>query len=198
MLCTNRGSWNTRYNIPLTHGWNPMDIALLIVEALKFIFPAYCANATPVLAGGGTKMDFGRNFVDGKRIFGNNKTFRGFFFGWGVGVGVGLVEGMVFGFQSFPVLFSLLIPLGALLGDLTGAFIKRRIGIAPGGLLPIVDQVDFVVGAVVFSLPLALTGWQLGTMPFWQVALVALLLTPPIHLFTNYLAYKLKLKKHPW
>lgn len=175
-----------------------MDIALLIVEALKFIFPAYCANATPVLAGGGTKMDFGKNFVDGKRIFGNNKTFRGFFFGWAVGIGVGLAEGLVFGFQSFPVLFSLLIPLGALLGDLTGAFIKRRIGIAPGGLLPIVDQVDFVVGAVVFSLPLALTGWQVGATAFWQVALAALLITPPIHLFTNFLAYKMKLKKHPW
>jgi CDP-2,3-bis-(O-geranylgeranyl)-sn-glycerol synthase len=175
-----------------------MDIALIIVEALKFIFPAYCANGTPVLAGGGTKMDFGRNFVDGKRIFGNNKTFRGFFFGWGVGFGVGLVEGLVFGFESFPVLFALLIPLGALLGDLTGAFIKRRIGIAPGGLLPIVDQVDFVVGAVVFSLPLALTGWQLGVSAFWQVAVAALLITPPIHLFTNFLAYKLKLKKNPW
>ena len=57
-------------------------------------------------------MDFGKNFVDGKRIFGNNKTFRGFFFGWGVGFGVGLVEGLVFGFQNYPVLFALLIPLG--------------------------------------------------------------------------------------
>lgn len=175
-----------------------MDYALLIVEALKFIFPAYCANATPVLAGGGTRMDFGRNFVDGKRIFGNNKTFRGFFFGWGVGIGVGLVEGLVFGFQNFPVVFSLLIPLGALLGDLTGAFIKRRIGIAPGGLLPIVDQVDFVVGAVVFSLPLAAAGWQAAALPLWQVAVTALLITPPIHLFTNFCAYKMKLKKHPW
>ena len=26
-----------------------MDVVLLIVEALKFIFPAYCANGTPVL-----------------------------------------------------------------------------------------------------------------------------------------------------
>ena len=175
-----------------------MDIALLVVEALKFIFPAYCANATPVLAGGGTRMDFGRNFADGKRIFGNNKTFRGFFFGWGVGIMVGVIEGLVFGFQSFPIIFSLLIPLGALLGDLTGAFIKRRIGIAPGGLLPIVDQVDFVVGAVMFSLPLVLIGWQTAYTPFWQVAVAALLITPPIHLFTNFCAYKLKLKKHPW
>jgi CDP-2,3-bis-(O-geranylgeranyl)-sn-glycerol synthase len=165
-----------------------MDIALLIIQALKFIFPAYCANATPVLAGGGPKMDFGKNFVDGKRIFGNNKTFRGFLFGWVIGMLVGSVEFVVF--PGFPVLFIVLIPLGALLGDLTGAFIKRRIGIVPGGLLPIVDQVDFVVGALVFSIPLAIVSWEL--------AVTVLIITPPIHLFTNFLAYKLKLKKHPW
>ena len=167
-----------------------MEITQLIVEALKFIFPAYCANATPVLAGGGTRMDFGKNFYDGKRIFGNNKTFRGFFFGWGVGISVGLVEGLIFGFQNYSVLFSLLIPLGALLGDLTGAFTKRRLGIAPGGLLPVVDQVDFAVGAIVFSVPLAIVNWEL--------AVAVLLITPPIHLFTNFLAYKMKLKRNPW
>ena len=164
-----------------------MDITQLIVEALKFIFPAYCANATPVLAGGGTRMDFGKNFFDGKRIFGNNKTFRGFFFGLAIGISVGLMECAAF---HFPILFAVLIPLGALLGDLTGAFLKRRIGIAPGGLLPIVDQIDFVVGAVVFSIPLAIINWE--------AAVTVLLITPPIHLFTNFLAYKLKLKKHPW
>jgi CDP-2,3-bis-(O-geranylgeranyl)-sn-glycerol synthase len=172
-----------------------MDIALLIIQALKFIFPAYCANATPVLAGGGTKMDFGKNFIDGKRIFGNNKTFRGFFFGWAVGFLVGIMEGFAFGFQNYPVLFSVLIPLGALLGDLAGAFLKRRLNIAPGGLLPIVDQIDFVVGAVVFAIPLAAENlFVVG----WEVAVTVLVITPPIHLFTNYGAYKLKLKKHPW
>jgi CDP-2,3-bis-(O-geranylgeranyl)-sn-glycerol synthase len=167
-----------------------MEIALLIIQAIKFIFPAYCANGTPVLAGGGPKMDFGKNFLDGKRILGNNKTFRGFFFGWSVGFMVGIAEGLVFGFSNFPVLFSVLIPLGALLGDLTGAFIKRRIDIAPGGILPVVDQIDFVLGALVFALPLAMVNWQL--------AVTVLLITPPIHLFTNFVAYKLKLKKHPW
>ena len=140
-------------------------------------------------------MDFGRNFIDGKRIFGNNKTFRGFFFGWGVGFGVGLTEGFVFGFETYPIFFSLLIPLGALLGDLAGAFIKRRLNIAPGGLLPVVDQIDFVVGAVLFALPLVLLG-LLGLS--WEVAVTALVITPPIHLFTNFLAYELKLKKNPW
>ena len=69
---------------------------------------------------------------------------------------MGILEGFVFGFRKLSCTVCVLIPLGALLGDLTGAFIKRRLGIQPGGLLPIVDQIDFVVGAVVFSLPLAL------------------------------------------
>src|SRR3990170_6581140 len=162
-----------------------MDIITLIVEALKFIFPAYCANALPVLAGGGLPMDFGRNFLDGQRVFGKNKTWRGFFFGWTIGTLVGLAEGAVFGPVPFSVLFSVLTPLGALLGDLTGAFIKRRLGIAPGGLLPVIDQIDFVVGAVVFSLPVAVISLEL--------AVAVIVITPPIHLLTNFVAYKLKL-----
>lgn len=169
-----------------------MDITLLIIQAIIFIFPAYCANATPVLAGGGTKIDFGKNFIDGKRLFGNNKTFRGFFLGWLIGLSVGLVECYFIpsNILPLPIIFAILTPFGALLGDLTAAFFKRRLNIAPGGLFPVVDQIDFVVGALLFSLPFALIDWK--------IAVVMLLITPPIHLFTNFCAYKLKLKKHPW
>ena len=52
------------------------------------------------------------------------------------------------------------------------------------------DKVDFVVGAIVFALPLALM--------YWELAVAVLLITPPIHLVTNLFAYKLKLKKNPW
>jgi len=165
-----------------------LEVVFLVAEAFKFIFPAYCANGAPVLAGGGLPMDFGRNFVDGKRVLGNNKTFKGFFFGLAIGVFVGLVEYLVFG--EYPLLFSFLSPLGALLGDLAGAFLKRRLDIAPGGLLPIIDQIDFVVGAVLFSLPLGVVSWEL--------AITVMLITPPIHLLTNFVAFKLKLKSNPW
>jgi CDP-2,3-bis-(O-geranylgeranyl)-sn-glycerol synthase len=175
-----------------------MDVTLLIIQAIAFIFPAYCANAVPVLAGGGTKIDFGKNFLDGKRLFGNNKTFRGFFFGWLVGLSVGLVECYFIpshilalsNVLSLSIIFAALTPFGALLGDLTAAFLKRRLNIAPGGLFPVVDQIDFVVGALVFSFSFSLIDWK--------VAIVMLMITPPIHLFTNFCAYKLKLKKHPW
>ena len=166
-----------------------MEITNLIVKAIIFILPAYCANATPVIAGGGLSIDLGRKFIDGKAIFGRNKTFRGFFVGLVVGTGVGLLESAVL---SYPLMFGLLLSLGALFGDLAGAFLKRRLGIAPGNLLPIVDQVDFVVGALFFSLLLS------PSMLTWELALTALIITPPIHLLTNFAAYKLRLKSNPW
>jgi len=166
-----------------------MEITQLLIEAVKFIFPAYCANALPVVAGGGLPVDFGRKFFDGKPIFGKNKTYRGFFFGLAVGTVAGLVETVIF---HYPVLFGLLLSLGALLGDLAGAFLKRRLNIAPGGLLPVVDQVDFIVGAIFFSLPIFIDALS------FELIVIVLIITPPIHLLTNLVAYKLGLKSNPW
>lgn len=166
-----------------------MEIVQLAIEALKFIFPAYCANAVPVIAGGRLPIDLGKNFLDGKPIFGKNKTFRGFLVGLAVGTAVGLVESIAFGYR---LEFGLLLSLGALFGDLAGAFVKRRLSIRPGDMLPVVDQVDFIVGAIVFSLPLSL---QFAS---WQLFAAALVITPPIHLLTNFAAYKLGLKNNPW
>jgi CDP-2,3-bis-(O-geranylgeranyl)-sn-glycerol synthase len=169
-----------------------MELLQMIVEAFEFILPAYCANAVPVISGGGRPLDFGRNFFDGKRVLGKNKTFRGFFSGLLVGIIVGLGESAVFGPASFPILLGALVSLGALLGDLAGAFVKRRLDIAPGDMLPIVDQVDFILGAILFSLPVS--------SPFlsWELILVALIITVPVHLLTNFAAYKLGLKDNPW
>ncbi|MCJ7429779.1 CDP-2,3-bis-(O-geranylgeranyl)-sn-glycerol synthase [Candidatus Bathyarchaeota archaeon] len=166
-----------------------MEIVQLAIEALKFIFPAYCANAVPVIAGGGLPIDLGNNFLDGKPIFGINKTFRGFLVGLAVGTAVGLVESIAFGYR---LEFGLLLSLGALFGDLAGAFVKRRFSIRPGDMLPVVDQVDFIIGAIVFSLPLSLQ------FESWQLFAAVLVITPPIHLLTNFAAYKLGLKNNPW
>jgi len=165
-----------------------MDILQLIIEALKFIFPAYVANAMPVLAGGGIGMDFGKTLPDGRPVFGRNKTFRGFVAGLAVGTVAGLGESYLF---NYAIAFGFVVSLGALMGDLTGAFLKRRLNIPPGGLLPVVDQIDFIVGAILFSLLLP--------MPLnWALYVAVLIITPPIHLLTNYAAYRLKLKTNPW
>ncbi|MEM2366754.1 MAG: CDP-2,3-bis-(O-geranylgeranyl)-sn-glycerol synthase [Candidatus Bathyarchaeia archaeon] len=165
-------------------------IVKLIAEAIKFIFPAYCANAIPVLTGGGLPLDLGRKFFDGKPIFGKNKTFRGFFSGLAIGTIAGFAEATVFQEYQSIGYFGFLLSLGALIGDLAGAFLKRRLGIPPGGLLPIVDQVDFVVGALIFSIPLNIL--------YLELVLAVLILTPPLHMATNFVAYKLGLKSSPW
>ena len=166
-----------------------MDI-MIFLEAIKFIFPAYCANAIPVLAGGGLPLDFGKNFFDEKPVFGKNKTFRGFFFGLTVGTVVGIVES--FFFKEYSFYFGFVLSLGALVGDLIGAFLKRRLGLKPGDLLPIIDQVDFIIGAIVFA--------SICYMPIISLELIiaVLIITMPLHVLTNYAAYKAGLKSNPW
>lgn len=159
----------------------------ILAEALKFILPAYCANAIPVIFGGGKPLDLGKNLPDGKPVFGKNKTFRGFFAGLTIGTLVGLGESLVF---DFPLAFGFLLSLGALFGDLAGAFLKRRLGFEPGAKLLIADQLDFVFGAFLFSV--------FVLPPSLMVMFVVVLITPPIHLSTNYIAYKLGAKNRPW
>jgi len=168
-------------------------IAELIAQALYFIFPAYCANAIPVLFGGGLPIDFGKNFIDGKPLFGAHKTFRGFFSGLFIGTLVGIVQSNLSIFPIFQppqILLGFILSLGALTGDLIHSFIKRRLNLSPGASLPVADQLDFVIVALLFSLFIS--------PPSLPAALIILVVTPPIHLSTNYIAYRLGVKKEPF
>jgi len=164
------------------------QIGMLVAEALKLVLPAYCANAAPVIFGGGAPLDFGKNFWDGRRIFGEHKTFRGFFAGLVIGTLVGVAESLVF--EQYPVFSGVILALGALFGDLAGSFLKRRIGLSPGAPLPLVDQLDFVFGALLFAYTF--------TTPPWSLIATAILLTLPIHFLTNVIAYALGVKDKPW
>jgi CDP-2,3-bis-(O-geranylgeranyl)-sn-glycerol synthase len=107
----------------------------------------------------------------------------------------GIIAGSAIGLAESPVNNHLLfggfmIALGTVLGDLLGAFFKRRVRIKPGGSLPIVDQLDFVFGGL-------LLGSLVFPLSLWSV-LTVVLVTPPIHLGTNYGAYLLGIKRTPW
>lgn len=170
------------------------EILIEIAAAFWFIFPAYCANAAPVIFGGGQPMDFGKNFFDGKPFLGSHKTVKGFLAGLIVGTSVGLLqtllfENLLFQYGSqfrYDVFLGFTLSLGALTGDLIESFIKRRLDLSPGSSLPVADQIDFILGAFLFSLPVS--------PPSLTVALIILLLTPPIHLVTNLVAGLLRMK----
>lgn len=172
-----------------------MTITIIdIAAAMWFIFPAYCANAAPVIFGGGKPMDFGKKFFDGTPFLGSHKTWRGFFAGLIVGTLVGLAQTLIYNhvliqyspqFQ-YSIFLGFVLSLGALTGDLIESFIKRRISRSPGSSLPVADQIDFILGAFLFSIPFA--------PPSLPAALIILLVTIPIHFLTNLGAALLNMK----
>jgi len=112
-------------------------------------------------------IDRGRKFR-GKRIFGDNKTYRGVVVvGLGTAIGFGLqslflrqiasirsVE--LFNYSFFKaVALGLAVGVAAMLSELPNSFIKRRFEIAPGSaakgwkglIFYVYDQIDFLVGA---------------------------------------------------
>jgi len=172
-----------------------------IAYALWFILPAYIANAFPVILGGGLAIDMGRKLPDGKPIFGSHKTVRGFIAGLIAGILTSVVQTVALQYSTwsdfvlpfqFNILIGSMIALGALVGDLVHSFIKRRMGLVEGSPLPVADQLDFVLGAILFSLPVSSSPLPLLTL------VLVILITPPIHLLTNFTAYLLGVKKTPW
>lgn len=165
----------------------PIDV---IASAIWFILPAYFANAAPVVLGGGPPLDMGKKFFDGRRIFGNGKTTRGFVGGIIAGTIIGLFQGIFRAPLGKHILLGFMLALGALLGDLVSSFIKRRIDIERGGAAPGLDQLSFVVVALLLASSVE--------VPSWQVIVTLLIITPPIHLATNFIGYKLGFKSRPY
>lgn len=162
------------------------------LNALKIIFiliPMYAANSGAMLFGGKTPLDFKTN------IFGNGKTIKGTFFGILTGLIVSLTLNALFPetqtfFGNTYFFYASLLSIGAILGDLTGSFIKRRIGLKQGYPVMILDQTDFVFG-----------GLFLGANYYFPTLLetITILITTIIaHKLVNLIAFKLKMKKVPW
>lgn len=155
-------------------------------------------------------MDFGHTW-HGKRILGDGKTWRGFFGGVGTGIVIGLILlaiGHFLGspeflnYGSFPQNIGIIVCLaaGSLLGDMVGAFIKRRLGIPRGQKAPILDQYDFMAGAILLTL-LFFPSWILSTYVEGNAiaALITLLvLVPLLHRVVNIIGFKMGVKNEPW
>ena len=180
-------------------------LLIAILGAVYFMLPAYVANLSGLAFGGGAPVDGGKECKDGRRLIGNGVTWKGLQNGTIIGTLVGVVLGIIgtfFGDLSvltggiidLPVygsvigglILGFLMAFGALLGDLFGSFIKRRIGLQSGEPAPIMDQLDFVVGALILSL--------LVVRISWKFFLIIAILTIVLHLGSNIVAYLLGIK----
>lgn len=157
-------------------------------------------------------MDGNRNLSDGKRIFGDNKTWKGFwgyivlniFFavGWGFCCSLFGIEEYNYFYTShsntpvFNLLIGWLLGLGYALFELPNSFLKRRLDIVPGKgtkgikkyFFIFLDQADSVFGCVLVVLlfyPMTL-----------QFYLGYVLLGAGTHIVINMLLYFMRLRKN--
>jgi CDP-2,3-bis-(O-geranylgeranyl)-sn-glycerol synthase len=160
----------------------------LVIYPIVYIFPAYAANGAPILFGGGKRtLDLGKK-INGKRIFGKNKTIRGTISSLIAGIAVGLTE---YPFFHYMLPIAILLAIGANFGDLFGSFIKRRLDFNSGKSFPILDQYGFFLFALLFAVPL-------DHIPSIYGMIFLLVLTGAAHVLTNIGAHKLNLKSVPW
>ena len=181
-----------------------MAVLDVVAVAVWAMLPAYVPNNVAVVTGGGRPVDGGRTWR-GARLLGDGKTWRGLAAGTLAGLLLALVLGAAApavgdalgrSLPGFPLAAAVALPVGAMLGDVAASFLKRRTGRTRGAPFPVVDQLDFVVGAVLLAF-LAAPGWAAATFTLPVLAAVAVL-TPVLHVATNAIGYALGLKAEPW
>ncbi|NJD98662.1 CDP-2,3-bis-(O-geranylgeranyl)-sn-glycerol synthase [Thermococcus sp. LS1] len=165
-----------------------------LLWAFWYILPAYFANASPVLVGGGRPIDGGRYWKDGRRVFGDGKTWRGLIGGVAIGTAVGALQYFItpefYGSLEKALLLAFLLSFGALFGDLVGSFFKRRIDLPRGSPAIGLDQLGFLISALAFAYPVK-------TLDSGQIIFL-LVVSPFVHWGANYFAYKMGWKSVPW
>ncbi|MFC6826799.1 CDP-2,3-bis-(O-geranylgeranyl)-sn-glycerol synthase [Halopelagius fulvigenes] len=176
----------------------------LVAVAFWTMLPAYVPNNAAVLAGGGAPIDGGRTWGD-RRLLGDGKTWRGTAAGTLAGVALALVCNAVVdpvsaflgvSLPTFPLPAAVGLAFGAMVGDIAASFLKRRSGRQRGAAFPGLDQLDFVVGALLFAAAFDLP-WFVETFSL-PILSVVLVLTPVLHVTTNIAAYVLGVKNEPW
>lgn len=172
------------------------EIVIIAAEALWFFLPAFVANQCPGFA---AALDLPGNVPVSRKYLGENKTFAAYYagpigavsafylqqkcqsvnvhYGWYVAENITEV-----------LLIGVLFGLGAVVGDHVKSFFKRRIGIPPGNPWFPFDQVDFVIGALVFIWPIA--GWR-----DWKQILALVVIAIVFHPVVNCIGFRLGLRK---
>ena len=172
-----------------------------VFVVLLIMSPAYLANTIAVLTGGKYPIDQGKLHSDGNRILGDGKTWSGLIGGTigGMIVGYGLIVFIhEYIWESLDLSILFLLSFGALFGDMTASFYKRRQNLQRGDKFPLLDMYDFIFMSLLLCLIFKrewLLSWILdGWVPLFTI----LILTPFLHRGVNIIGYKIGVKNEPW
>jgi CDP-2,3-bis-(O-geranylgeranyl)-sn-glycerol synthase len=181
-----------------------------ILFALWFFAPAGIANGAPVFANKislldkfGKPIDHGKSWR-GKRIFGDHKTYRGFLVGVIVAVFIAAIQMILYtNFDFFSVeitnnidysdpkvlVLGAFLGFGALAGDAVKSFFKRQLSVPSGKSWFPFDQIDYILGGLIMSVPIV----ALSPVDYLAVFIVWAFLHP----IATFIAWILKLKDSP-
>lgn len=180
-----------------------------ILLAFWFLLPAAFANAAPVFGAAipfikswDAPIDGGRSFR-GEQLLGAHKTWRGLISGILAATVILWLQQLAFTHTAWaqylagPVdyahlpLFVLgpLFAIGALGGDAIESFFKRQRGIKSGGTWVPFDQIDYIIGAIIVTLPFIILSpaQYLWMLIVWFI----------MHLLFSYAGWVAGLKKEP-
>lgn len=175
-----------------------------LVEVTWILLPIYAANGlTPVIARfvKTHPIDGGR-MLGKNRLLGDGKSWEGFLFGTFMGIVIATVEMLAFPYLPWdlsPVslniiamtpLVGFLLGFGAMAGDVVASFFKRRMGRPRGSPVPLLDQLDFLAGALIML--------SLVVVVEWDWVILGTIITLVFHVLANLIAYKIGVKKTPW
>ncbi len=172
---------------------NRLDFVSLVL----FLIPVYIANAIPVVLGGGKPLDLGTKWFDGKPLFGNGKTIRGFIAGVFGGTLGGFIISQYYLIPYFDnlelqVMGVFALSLGTMVGDAFGSFVKRRFRVDSGKPF-FLDSIMFLLFALIFVYPFVnLSLYEPLNILFFFI------LTVVLHPLTNFIANRAGLKNVPW
>tara|TARA_X000001036_G_scaffold429656_1_gene461155 strand:- start:252 stop:842 length:591 start_codon:yes stop_codon:yes gene_type:complete len=176
--------------------------------------PAYIANSVAVLTGGRYPIDQGKVSSDGNRVLGDGKTWSGLLGGTLGGIIFGILlnsgegrlalenitgeeyEKSLWG--NNPILIFALLSFGALFGDLTASYYKRRQNLQRGDKFTLLDMYDFIFMSLILCFIFE-RNWLLSwILDGWTPLFTILLLTPFLHRGVNIIGYKIGIKNEPW
>ncbi len=158
-------------------------------EPFKLVFLLVVVNGAPIMARRllgerlSQPLDGGLRLTDGRRLFGDSKTWRGFV----AGMLGGAIAAPLLGYSALTgIAFGLL----AMLGDLASSFVKRRLGLAPSSQTLGLDQIPES------ALPLWFTRESTGLSSDQIWTIVALFILA--ELFISRVLFILGIRKRPY
>ena len=165
-------------------------MSLIITQTLKLLSCLWITNATLTILPLILKkihikdlaLDGNRKWFDGRRILGKSKTL--------IGIPVALFIGAIIGTIWSNFNEGLFLGVCTYFGTTISGFFKRRIGIKPGQPWIPFDEIDFVVGALVFVSPIYFPGLL--------ESVIIVIMSAFGHIAVNQGAFYLGIRKEKW